>query len=73
MVRYPWYAATLMDDCPSWLTWLRYTAFIPLYPIGVIAEMVLLYVSARLTAAQRCAQWGFHRPSRQVFDCVTAM
>jgi hypothetical protein len=45
MIRYPWYAATLMQDCPNWLTWLRYTAFIPLYPIGVIAEMVLLYVS----------------------------
>lgn len=42
-IRYPWYAATLLEDCPDWLTWLRYTAFIPLYPLGVVAEMVLLY------------------------------
>lgn len=44
-IRYPWYAATLLDDCPDTLTWLRYTAFIPLYPLGVVAEMILLYVS----------------------------
>lgn len=46
-IRYPWYAATLLNDCPKWLTWLRYTAFIPLYPAGVVAEMILLYVSAQ--------------------------
>jgi hypothetical protein len=46
-IRYPWYAATLINDCPAALTWLRYTAFIVLYPVGVVAEMILLYVSVR--------------------------
>lgn len=42
VVRYPWYAATTLGACPGWLTWLRYTAFIPLYPLGVTAEMAVL-------------------------------
>lgn len=53
-IRYPWYAATLLDDCPDSLTWLRYTAFIPLYPLGVVAEMILLYVSVFLTPLNVC-------------------
>lgn len=40
VIRYPWYAASTLQMCPQWLTWLRYTAFIPLYPIGVIGEMM---------------------------------
>ncbi|GBF88046.1 very-long-chain (3R)-3-hydroxyacyl- dehydratase [Raphidocelis subcapitata] len=43
VVRYPWYAATAAGACPRWLTWLRYTAFIPIYPAGVAAEMVLMW------------------------------
>lgn len=39
VIRYPWYAANTVQSCPFWLTWLRYTAFIPLYPIGVVGEM----------------------------------
>lgn len=42
IIRYPWYAATLVDSCPAWLTWLRYTAFIVLYPIGVVSEVWIL-------------------------------
>jgi len=43
VVRYPWYALSLVDKCPAFLTWLRYTLFIPTYPVGVLAEMLLLY------------------------------
>lgn len=28
---------------PAWLTWLRYTAFIPLYPAGFISEALIIY------------------------------
>ena len=28
VVRYPWYASSLLNCCPSWLTWLR-SAFNP--------------------------------------------
>lgn len=44
-VRYPWYAATLVGACPRWLTWLRYSAFIPLYPAGVVSELAIMYVA----------------------------
>ena len=43
VVRYPWYAAGTAGVCPAWLTWLRYTAFIPLYPVGVVGEMLAVY------------------------------
>ena len=43
IIRYPWYAAGVAGSCPHWLTWLRYTAFIPLYPVGVVGEMTALY------------------------------
>merc|ERR1712091_662091 len=42
LVRYPWYALTVLNVCPRALTWLRYTAFIPLYPVGFLGEMVCI-------------------------------
>lgn len=45
VIRYPWYATTTADFCPKWLTWLRYTMFIPLYPIGVWGEMMACYLA----------------------------
>lgn len=52
VVRYPWYAANLLHAAPGWLTWVRYSFFVPLYPIGVASEMWLLlrgmpYIRAR--------------------------
>ena len=41
VIRYPSYA--LSQHCPRWLNWLRYTVFIPLYPIGALSEMKLMY------------------------------
>ncbi|CAN6332803.1 unnamed protein product [Urochloa humidicola] len=44
VIRYSHYALTTLKVCPSWLTYLRYTAFIPLYPIGVgPGEMWTMY------------------------------
>ncbi|XP_058099074.1 uncharacterized protein LOC131243611 isoform X2 [Magnolia sinica] len=44
VIRYSQYALNCIGMCPSWLTYLRYTAFIPLYPIGVApGEMWLMY------------------------------
>lgn len=51
VVRYPWYAASLAGGSPAWLTWARYSAFLVLYPVGVVSEMWLLY--AGLPAARR--------------------
>ncbi|CAL4901150.1 unnamed protein product [Urochloa decumbens] len=44
VIRYSQYALTTLKVCPSWLTYLRYTAFIMLYPIGVgPGEMWTMY------------------------------
>lgn len=44
VIRYSHYALTTLKVCPAWLTYLRYTAFIPLYPVGVgPGEMWTMY------------------------------
>ncbi|KAK1271237.1 hypothetical protein QJS04_geneDACA023676 [Acorus gramineus] len=44
VIRYSHYAVTCVGIHPPWLTYLRYTAFIILYPIGLApGEMWLMY------------------------------
>ncbi|XP_046839306.1 very-long-chain (3R)-3-hydroxyacyl-CoA dehydratase 3-like [Xenia sp. Carnegie-2017] len=47
-VRYPFYFFQTIGYCPKWLLWLRYTAWIPLYPLGLIMEGILIYQAANL-------------------------
>ncbi|XP_027347389.1 very-long-chain (3R)-3-hydroxyacyl-CoA dehydratase 2 [Abrus precatorius] len=35
IIRYSHYAFSCLGNCPSWITYLRYTAFIVIYPLGV--------------------------------------
>ena len=37
--RYPFYALSIAGMCPPVLHWLRYTAFIALYPLGFAGEL----------------------------------
>ena len=70
VVRYPWYAASLLNCCPSWLTWLR-SAFtshctdadtrVPgkhyiacMLPECYIACVTCKYCVARLTGVNWC-------------------
>ncbi|OAY37854.1 very-long-chain (3R)-3-hydroxyacyl-CoA dehydratase 2 [Manihot esculenta] len=44
VIRYPHYALNSIGNCPSWITYLRYTTFIVIYPIGLApGEMWLMY------------------------------
>jgi len=36
--RYPYYMLNVIDREISFVTWLRYTAWIPLYPTGFVLE-----------------------------------
>ncbi|KAL4570997.1 hypothetical protein LXL04_017747 [Taraxacum kok-saghyz] len=45
IIRYPFYALSCLGNCPSFLTYLRYTIFIVLYPIGALGEMWVMYQS----------------------------
>ncbi|KAF5179934.1 Very-long-chain (3R)-3-hydroxyacyl-CoA dehydratase [Thalictrum thalictroides] len=43
IIRYSHYALSCAGRCPYWVTYLRYTAFIGLYPVGVMGEMWVMY------------------------------
>ncbi|CAN6692604.1 unnamed protein product [Malus baccata var. baccata] len=43
LFRYPHYALNCTGSCPSCITYLRYTAFIVLYPPGMTGETWLMY------------------------------
>mmetsp|Transcript_29687 Transcript_29687/g.70752 ORF Transcript_29687/g.70752 Transcript_29687/m.70752 type:complete len:219 (+) Transcript_29687:48-704(+) len=61
VIRYPWYAATLLGRCPHALTWLRYTAFIPLYPVGVLAEVWIILEA--LPIAKESGMYSLRMPN----------
>jgi very-long-chain (3R)-3-hydroxyacyl-CoA dehydratase len=42
IVRYPYYITQLVKRNVGFLTWLRYTIWIPLYPFGVICEGIII-------------------------------
>eukprot|EP00241_Pyramimonas_parkeae_P021079 CAMPEP_0114321740 /NCGR_PEP_ID=MMETSP0059-20121206/26784_1 /TAXON_ID=36894 /ORGANISM="Pyramimonas parkeae, Strain CCMP726" /LENGTH=141 /DNA_ID=CAMNT_0001449531 /DNA_START=397 /DNA_END=823 /DNA_ORIENTATION=- len=54
-------ALSIAGSCPEWLTWLRYTIFIPTYPFGVVAEMLLLYHA--LPYARERDMYNLHMPN----------
>ncbi|PIO76194.1 tyrosine phosphatase-like protein, PTPLA [Teladorsagia circumcincta] len=47
LVRYPYYALRAWDIEVYGLAWLRYTAWIPLYPLGLAMEWVSLVTSIK--------------------------
>ena len=53
IVRYSLYFFTLLQKEISWLTYLRYTLFIVLYPMGVTGEWLILLSILKLNA------WAF--------------
>ena len=42
--RYPFYMLSTIEYEISWITWLRYTAWIPLYPLGILFEGICVFV-----------------------------
>jgi very-long-chain (3R)-3-hydroxyacyl-CoA dehydratase len=52
--RYAYFAYSLgLGKPPYWLSWLRYSTFIPLYPIGAGSEWALLYTALPTIRAQQ--------------------
>eukprot|EP00164_Ancoracysta_twista_P002421 GFYU01003205.1.p1 GENE.GFYU01003205.1~~GFYU01003205.1.p1 ORF type:complete len:217 (+),score=65.11 GFYU01003205.1:62-712(+) len=45
VVRYAFYGLNLVGDVPYVITYLRYTLFLVLYPLGVMSEMALTYLA----------------------------
>jgi very-long-chain (3R)-3-hydroxyacyl-CoA dehydratase len=42
VVRYPYYISSLIKREVGFLTWLRYTIWIPLYPLGALCEAIII-------------------------------
>ena len=45
VIRYSYFALTLSGVQPQLLTWLRYNTFFVLYPLGIISEVVEVYLA----------------------------
>lgn len=45
VIRYAYYFLSILKHVPSTLTFLRYTLFIVLYPVGVTGELLCLYAA----------------------------
>lgn len=47
LIRYPYYIISLVKREISWLTWLRYSVYVILYPLGFICEGLVMLVGIR--------------------------
>lgn len=45
VVRYQFYATSLLNICPRWLLKLRYSVFLVCYPVGIVSEWLLYFIS----------------------------
>uniref|UniRef100_A0A1X7UXB0 Very-long-chain (3R)-3-hydroxyacyl-CoA dehydratase n=1 Tax=Amphimedon queenslandica TaxID=400682 RepID=A0A1X7UXB0_AMPQE len=61
VIRYIYYACLLMGSKPYAITYLRYTLFYVLYPIGVLGEQILVYNALPLVRATQ--QWSIFLPN----------
>lgn len=53
VIRYSFYAFTLLGGVPYPLLWLRYTTFYVLYPIGVLSEATAIYATLPVSSPWR--------------------
>jgi hypothetical protein len=63
VIRYSFYFFKLLGSVPYVITWMRYTFFIALYPIGVSSELFLAYSGfehIKVGAVQVCV-WNHKR------------
>lgn len=56
VIRYTSYALKQFEAVPGWLHWLRYSAFLVLYPIGISSE-VAMTLQALFGPAADLAPW----------------
>lgn len=59
--RYFYYGFHLYDSAPHFATWLRYTLFIVLYPMGVSGELLTTY--AALPTISAAKMWSIELPN----------
>ncbi|XP_046864011.1 very-long-chain (3R)-3-hydroxyacyl-CoA dehydratase 1-like [Xenia sp. Carnegie-2017] len=62
VIRYSFYACSLLNCLPFFLQWCRYTFFIILYPIGVTGEM--LTVAAAIPFVKKTEMYSLSLPNQ---------
>jgi hypothetical protein len=45
LIRFPFYIAHVLKKSIPWLIWLRYNAWIVLYPLGMVCEVAVLFAA----------------------------
>lgn len=60
--RYPFYISHLYKKNIGLLTWLRYTAWIPLYPLGFLCESVIVF--RNLIFIEQSGKWSISMPNQ---------
>ncbi|KAL5960526.1 Very-long-chain 3R 3-hydroxyacyl-CoA dehydratase 3 [Taenia solium] len=68
LVRYPYYTLRLFDEEIGLITYLRYTLWIPLYPIGFMSEGKLIILAMPLLEASRRFSIEMPNPANIAFD-----
>ncbi|XP_003386467.1 PREDICTED: very-long-chain (3R)-3-hydroxyacyl-CoA dehydratase 2-like [Amphimedon queenslandica] len=61
VIRYAFYACTLIGNTPRMLTYMRYTLFYVLYPTGVTGEQILFFTALPVVRATQ--QWSISLPN----------
>ncbi|KAK4123538.1 PTPLA-domain-containing protein [Parathielavia appendiculata] len=56
VIRYTYFALKQVEAVPGWLHWLRYSAFLVLYPVGISSE-VAMTLQAAFGPASALASW----------------
>lgn len=67
-IRYGYYLSNLLTNgkgTPRWLTWLRYSAFLALYPLGIVGEMGCL--KSAIPALERTGRFSVALPNKANF------
>ncbi|XP_076752329.1 3-hydroxyacyl-CoA dehydratase 1 [Xylocopa sonorina] len=62
IIRYMFYFMNLNKAVPYLLTWLRYTLFIILYPIGITGELLCMYAATKYASSHPDA-WSYRLPN----------
>lgn len=66
IIRYSYYFLNLIGTVPYALIWLRYTAFIVLYVLGVTGELLCYYAAVQYASANPDA-WSYTLPNKWNF------
>ncbi|EZG65033.1 putative protein tyrosine phosphatase [Gregarina niphandrodes] len=67
--RYPFYIFQLIrKDVPYCLKWLRYSAFLVLYPLGILGEVLTMVKAVDLFKTSKFEHWPVPMPNRMNFE-----